>query len=105
MVAQALLDGEIRLIEGARRIVRLCRQLNLEPDQDILYFVGIDAETCDHPLGTERLLWNAEALSLIDQEIFEYEKRSMDNALLICKRLVERFRGYASATSPITFTT
>ena len=92
-VAQAILDSEIRLIEGARRIAILSHRLDFKPDLDILYFVGLDSEAHDHPLGEERLFWNSESLSKLDKEVFEYEKRCMDEALIICKRLVERFRG------------
>jgi len=92
-IAQAIIDGEIRLIEGARRIAILSHQLSYKADQDILYFIGLDSEANDHPLGEERLLWNSESLSKLDLEVFEYEKCCMNEALLICKRLVKRFGG------------
>ena len=92
-VAETILDGEIRLVEGARRIASLRHLLDFEPDQDILFFVGLDSEADRYPLGKERLLWNLEALTKLDKEILEYEKRCTDDALIICKRLVERFRG------------
>ncbi len=90
-VAGAIVEGKSRLIEGARRIAFLSHQLDFPPDQDILYFIGLDSEAGDHPLGKERQLWNPVALSKLDKEVYELEKRCMDDAVLACKRLIARY--------------
>src|SRR6476646_9145094 len=52
-VAQAILDGRISIIAGARQIRRLCGgHAGLdERDPDLTTFVGIDSETDDLPIG------------------------------------------------------
>ncbi|MGH7786559.1 MAG: DUF2489 domain-containing protein [Candidatus Binatia bacterium] len=93
-VAQAMLDGELGIIEGARRLNDLRATLEIyHLAEDFVGVVAIDSETDTLPIGESRTLWNEEALIQKDREVEEAERLYRDGALEDCRKLIARFGG------------
>ena len=92
-VAQAILDGRVGVIAGARQIHDLCcGHYGLdESDPDIRTFVGIESETDDLPIGEVRQYWAPDALAKKDAEIARCEALHRQSALDAATHLVARF--------------
>ena len=91
LVAKGILNGDIGIIAGARQLSRLRFHSRTEKDSDILFFVGIDSETDDLPLGDVRRHWNPEALMIKDEELRRYESRLKEQAFRACHGLIARY--------------
>jgi hypothetical protein len=74
-VCQQFLEGRLELIQSARELLKF--RDGVEPEVGTLLdvFVGICSETDALPIGTERALWNSEALVLEDRKIAAAELR------------------------------
>jgi hypothetical protein len=92
-VAQAILDGRISIIAGARQIRQFCGgHAGLdERDPDLITFVGIDSETDDLPIGDVREYWAPDVLAQKDLEIERCEAMYREPALEAASHLVARF--------------
>ena len=92
-VAQAILDGRISIIAGARQIRRFCGgHAGLdERDPDLTTFIGIDSETDDLPIGDVRHYWAPDALAQKDLDIARCEAIYREAALEAASHLVARF--------------
>lgn len=95
-VAQAMLDSQLGIIDGSRRLCALRSRVSpLDHDSDFLPFIGIDSETDHFPIGEVRQHWAAEALAGKDAELRAAEQRYCELALSGCRHLVERFSASA----------
>ena len=92
-VAQAILDGRISIIAGARQIRQFCGgHAGLdERDPDLTTFVAIDSETDDLPIGDVRQYWARDALAQKDLQIARCEAIYREPALEAASHLVARF--------------
>lgn len=90
-LCEALLQEEIGIIAGARRLKGLGHELCGDHDEDFLIFVAIDSETDHLPVDREWRNWSVDALERKDREITEYEGSVKDDAFAACKVLIERF--------------
>ncbi len=91
-VATSILQGELGIIEGSRRLSDLqSRVTSLDHDPDFLPLVGIDSETDHLPLGEVRQHWAADALAEKDIEIRAAEAFYRAAAFAACERLLARF--------------
>ncbi len=96
--AQAVLDGRVGIIEGARRLNDLRGRLEIDQlDEDFVGFAAIDSETDTLPIGDTRRLWNEDVLADKDREVEEAERLYRDGVLDGCRKLVARF---GAPTSP-----
>jgi hypothetical protein len=90
--AGRMLAGSLSYVEGARLVVRLHWDAEIDQfDPDILPFVGIDSETDALPLGTFRMGWSPEALGKLQPEIDRAEEWAPKYARAHCEALVRRF--------------
>jgi|SRR6266478_3507402 len=91
--AQAVVAGEIRLVEGARHLTaighRLVHDLSADPDFSVL--VAVESETDDLPVGQARAHWDPAALALKDREIADYESTVRDAVLAACRSILARY--------------
>jgi hypothetical protein len=91
--AQAVIAGEVGLIEGARRLTaighRLVRDLWTDPDFSVLGVV--DSEADDLPVGQVRAHWDPAALALTDRELAQFESTVRDAVLAACRSIRERY--------------
>jgi Protein of unknown function (DUF2489) len=92
-IAQAILDGRISIIAGARQIRRFCGgHAGLdEHDPDLSTFVGIDSKTDDLPIGDVRQYWAPDALAQKDLEIARCEAIYRESAVDAASHLIVRF--------------
>lgn len=91
--AQAMLDGELSYLLGARQLNALRHQASVNSDDaDFMVFVGIDSETDALPLGPVRGLWDKHALIKLQPEIDSAEAWAKSHAKPVCVRLIDRFR-------------
>jgi hypothetical protein len=86
-----MLAGNQTFIEGSRLIFELSFSAQLERDPDILPFVGIFSETDALPVGQERKLWNADALTRLQPEIERLESWARGFGTPHCHSLIKRF--------------
>ncbi|MGY8685949.1 hypothetical protein Q2941_50925 [Bradyrhizobium sp. UFLA05-153] len=88
--ARRVLSGRTSSIEGARIIASRRFKARLEDDPDILPFVGIDSETEALPFGSDRIHWQAQALSELKSKIDEAEAWARNFAASHCQKLLAR---------------
>ena len=91
-VANRIVTGQSRIVEGSRELVRLRLEVvEDEFDPDFRIFVVVDSETDHLPLGKVRERWAPDALETKDEEIRRAEAAYRDEVLRSCRALVTRF--------------
>jgi hypothetical protein len=91
-LATAILKGDLGMVEGVRKLVRLRSQVTkVEFDPDFLPLIGIDSETDVFPIGAVRQHWAPEALAEYDRERLIMEAHYRDLAFDACRQLLQRF--------------
>jgi hypothetical protein len=88
VIARQFLGGELGLLHTARELVKFRDGVGPEIGTLLDVFVGIHSETDALPIGTERALWNAEALKLEDRKIADAELRWRSRANEAATQLV-----------------
>ncbi|HEV3091791.1 MAG TPA: DUF2489 domain-containing protein [Candidatus Cybelea sp.] len=90
-VARAMLEGQLDLVAGVRRLMKLLLDMP-DPEWDAFDVIrGVESETDDLPVGEERALWNSKALAEKDIVRQDYEEKVRPVVLEACTRIVERF--------------
>ena len=90
--AQAMLNGDIDYLIGARRLASLRHDASVkDDDEDFTVFVAIASETDDFPLGSVRARWDRQALDRLQPEIDAAEAWARKRAELVCQNLIKRF--------------
>lgn len=91
-VAEAMLRGEVGVLEGAQRMVAFGWGAGLDAnDPDLLTLVGIQSQEDHLPIGSVRQYWSPEALARMDEEIAEAETVHRSAALEACESIVRQF--------------
>ncbi len=93
-IAQAMMDAEIGIIAGSRKLSEYGSRLYKGDFLDEEYFVTFDeiASSAAHlPVDWERSNWSEEALKQKDVEIAEYEAKVREDVLAACKKLIEKY--------------
>ena len=87
-VAKQFLGEKLGLVQFARELLQF--RDGVEPEIGTLLdvFVGIHSETNASPIGTERALWNLEALEAEDRKIAAAELRWHGRATEAARQLV-----------------
>jgi hypothetical protein len=96
-ICEAILNEEIGVIAGSRRLNRLEGELLhkevgwFQHDEDFLTFVAVDSETDHLPVDAERHNWSVDALERKDEEIAKAEAQYKDDVFAACRKIIERF--------------
>ena len=91
-IAQAMLDGSMRVVDGALALNSLRHRLGLDEfDNDFLPFLNFSDEMDHLPIGPEKQYWAADVLPSKEAEIARREAEFREEALEACRRLVGRF--------------
>lgn len=90
-LAQAMIDGEIDLVEGCRDIVYFTKRTPLEDDPVIDLFFEFDDVTDHFPVGPARQHWSAEILAKKDAEKTEALKELGEPILNACQKALDKF--------------
>ena len=90
--AEAILNGCLGIIEGARRLMELRSAVTVDHlDNDFVDLLAIDSETDTLPVGAVRALWSRDELARKDAETEEAETLYREVAFNACRRLIARF--------------
>ena len=91
--ADAILEGEVGLIDGVRHLARIGHGLvrDFWGDPDFSLLGAVDSETDDLPVGQVRGPWDPAALAVKDREMADYESRVRDAVLAACRSIRERY--------------
>ena len=92
--AEALLRGDVGVIEGAQRLSSLASSVvdDWFNDEDFRVFGVLDTETDHLPVGRVREFWDPVALREKDATIQRIEDAQRSEVEAACRRLVNRFR-------------
>ena len=92
-IAEAVLRGDLGVIEGSRRMLPFRWTTGVdEMDDDFLTLVGVDSETDHLPIGQVRREWDKTALARKDQEIAATEAFYREHVFATCRSIITRFR-------------
>ena len=91
--ANAIINGELGLIQGCIRLSSLAHDLvpDWSVDQDFVIVGGVASEADDLPTGSTREYWSQTALGREDKKIAEYETRIRETVLAACRNIASRF--------------
>ena len=91
--AQAVLAGDLGIIEGARVLSSLAPRLvdNWATDPEFHVFGVLDSETDHLPVGRVRELWDPSALAEKDVTVQRIEAASRTEVEEACRRLMVRY--------------
>ena len=93
-VAQAMLDGRLHLIEGARKICALRFAVG-EPDNEVFMPIrSTESETDHFPLGEMRSRCAIEYLERTDREMDRYLAKAKLDILAACEGIVRTFSAH-----------
>ena len=87
-VAKAVLEGELDLLEGVRKIVALRHESDDPEDEIFIPLRAIDSETDHFPAGSVRTHYAAEALERVDDEMRRYFADARSEILAACREIV-----------------
>ena len=93
-IAEAILRGELGIIEGARQLSSLAHGLvnDWTTDPDFLVFGALDTETDHLPVGAVRSFWDPTALREKDASVERIEAAARAEVEQACRSVVSRFR-------------
>jgi hypothetical protein len=97
-IAESVLNGDLGVILGSRRLRALERRVTDEFDPDFFIFIHVDSETDHLPVDEERGNWSKEALERKDIEIAEAEALFKEPVVEGCRRIIDRFQVSKTAT-------
>jgi hypothetical protein len=90
-LAKKMLEGEIDLIEGVRRINALRFEVG-EPDSEPFMAIrAVDSETDHFPLGSVRERYSPEALRRVDVEMENYLLEASEDIRRACDQIIRVF--------------
>ena len=90
IVAEQMLNGELELLEGCRKLVQLHSRSGAPDDDAIITVIGIESETDDLPAGRDRERWAPDVLAEKDRQRDEYMARVRDPLMAALRSLAER---------------
>jgi hypothetical protein len=88
-IAEAVLEGRLSVLEGARALCRFARSTAIPMEDDRTLVIAIDSETDDLPNGEVRKHWAADALREKDVEIARAEGLWKNQFLDACRRILQ----------------
>jgi hypothetical protein len=90
--AQAMLDGQMSYLMGARRLDSLRHDAKVrDDDSDFMVFGAIASDTDDYPIGAVCELWDKKALERLQPEIDAAERWAKEHSVSACAKLIQRF--------------
>jgi hypothetical protein len=97
--AQAVLDGEMGIIEGSVALARYAHDVvsKWSVDPDFVVFGALASGTDHLPFGEVRNLWSVSALARADEEIEAITNRHRTSVRRACENVIARFSSGARA--------
>ena len=91
-VAEAMIAGQMPLIEGARRLCDLRHKIGASDSPLFDPIVGFEEETSDYPTDSRRELYSKKLLAEIDQEIQSYVSDARLSVISDCTKIIAAMR-------------
>ena len=91
-LANAMLAGEVNLIEGVRKICSLRFAIGDSENEVFFPMRAIDSETDHYPLGEMRTKCNIDYLKQMDAEMACYLSNASQDILDACKNIIRTYR-------------
>jgi hypothetical protein len=89
--AEAMLRGDVHLIEGCRRIWHLSHEMGDSDNPVFLPIRGIESETDQFPLGDVRNQYAPDYLKRMDEELERYLAQARKDILSSCREIIHAF--------------
>ena len=90
-VAQKMINGELHLIEGVRKLRKLIYDIGREEDALFLPIIGVESETDHYPIGNLRDQCASSYLQEADSDMEAYLNESKPIILKTCQKIIESF--------------
>lgn len=90
-IAKSIISGDLGIVAGARQLAGWRFDVDAENDSDFLFFLAVDSETDDLPVGEVRSRWNPEALKAKDAELQKFETSVRNRAIEACHSLIRKY--------------
>ena len=92
-VANAVLRGDLGIIEGARLLSSLAHRLvpDWTDDADFVVLCALDSETDHLPVGAQRKRWDPTALVERDALVQRIETDAKQDVEAACRNILQRF--------------
>ena len=88
-VAAAMIEGNLNLIEGVRKIASLRYKIEDPTNKIFTYFIAVDSETDHLPLGSMRVHCAPEYLKQADDEMERYLADERSGILKACHEIIQ----------------
>lgn len=89
--AEAMLRGDVQLIEGCRRIWHLSHEMGDADNPVFLPIRAIESETDHFPLGEVRNRYAPDYLKRMDEEMERYLGQAREDILSSCREIIHAF--------------
>lgn len=90
VVAKEILDNKISILEGARKLSKFQFVEGFKENKDIMFFVFLDSESDNLPIGEERKNWDPTVLAEKDKDIKDIENYYKNDAIAACQHLMAK---------------
>lgn len=92
-IAQGVVDGRVRPLEGAIRLADITHAMNdLKDDPDFLLLWHMVLGDCDHfVFGEARKLFAPSLIAKLDLEMNAMEQGCREDIIVICRKIITRF--------------
>ena len=91
-VSLLIVNEQIGLVEGCRKLVSLRNQFALAEDQDFFPFVGVTSETDDYPEQSVRENFSDSYLKRVDKDVSCYVSIVRPSIIEACTVLVAKYK-------------
>jgi hypothetical protein len=89
-IAEAILSGQMAILEGARSLCPLAHTDAIADEGDRMLIIAIDSETDYLPVGEVRKYWAEDSLQEKDVYIARAEERYKRDLLDLCERILRQ---------------
>ena len=83
-----LINGDIDLIEGCRKLTLLCEQIDEGENEIFFPIISVDSETDHFPVGAMREHCSKEYLEGVDKEVSAYIREIKPDIINSCREIV-----------------
>ena len=86
--ARRMADETVPVIEGCRTLVRLRSDAEIPRSEAFRVIVGVESETDDYPLGSQRAGYAPEFLERLDNEVSAYLNEVWPAVVEACREII-----------------
>ncbi len=95
-IAEAMISGEIPLIDGARLLCNLRYQIGAIDDSLFTPIVGFESQTDEYPDESRRSLYSKKYLAELDKEILPWVEEVRPGIIADCKEIIAAMKSQSA---------